>query len=565
MNARLDLAPSLPAAVPNALDASAVPDVSLATTPPSAPQAAQPVPPVSDAAWDRWPVHEAMRLGVVLARTAQPDGAAAWTALTPAPDDDLLRAAVQRRLPRGARLHWQAVTPGELAAWLAAGEQAYAAMAGIEGAAGGDSVLRAEGAELSIQSITGQSSPVVKLLDATLFDALKAQASDLHLESTAQGMAIRYRLDGVMEKVGEVPTREMAEQLVSRLKVMAELDIGERRLPQDGRFKRRIATGSGSSSGTGSAAGEREVDFRVSIMPTSFGEDAVVRLLDRSKLAEDRAGLTLAGLGFDAADVQQILRLAAQPYGMLLVTGPTGSGKTTTLYAVIAQTQDGRDKLITIEDPVEYQLPGVVQIPVNEKKGLTFARGLRSILRHDPDRVMVGEIRDAETAQIAAQAALTGHLVLTTVHANSSFDVIGRFMHMGLDLYNVVAALNGVVAQRLMRKLCTACAQPWQPQPADLKAAGLPLDAGARGEGRFMRAVGCPACRHSGYRGRRAVAEILLMDDTLRDLIVQRQSLAAIKAHARASGTRLLREAALAAVLRGESTLEELNRVTLVD
>lgn len=504
--------------------------------------------------WDTWPVHEAMRLGVVLARDESVDPPR-WLALTPTPDDDLLRAAVQRRLPRGERVHWQAIAPDELARWLAEGEQAYAAMAGFDGGEAITATAAAQGVELSIQSITTQSSPVVKLLDATLFDALKAQASDLHLESTAQGMVIRYRLDGVMEKVGEVPTREMAEQLVSRLKVVAELDIGERRLPQDGRFKRRINTGSG----------ERDVDFRVSIMPTSFGEDAVVRLLDRGKLAEDRAGLTLQGLGFDADDIDHILRLAAKPYGMLLVTGPTGSGKTTTLYAVIAQTQDGRDKLITIEDPVEYQLPGVVQIPVNEKKGLTFARGLRSILRHDPDRVMVGEIRDAETAQIAAQAALTGHLVLTTVHANSSLDVIGRFMHMGLDLYNVVAALNGVVAQRLMRKLCMQCAQSWRPAPSDLKAAGLPLDVDRDGRGRFMRAVGCPACRHSGYRGRRAIAEILVMDDVLRDLIVQRQALTAIKAHARASGTRMLRDAAVACVLRGESTLEELNRVTLVD
>jgi general secretion pathway protein E len=334
---------------------------------------------------------------------------------------------------------------------------------------------------------------------------------------------------------------------------MAELDIGERRLPQDGRFKLRVQQ---SNEG-----GLRDVDFRVSIMPSSFGEDAVLRILDRSRLSSEAQALSLEGLGFDADDAQVVRRLARKPYGMLLVTGPTGSGKTTTLYAVVQEINDGTDKIITIEDPVEYQLGGVVQIPVNEKKGLTFARGLRSILRHDPDRVMVGEIRDAETAQIASQAALTGHLVLSTIHANNVFDVVGRFMHMGVDLYNMVSALNGVVAQRLMRKLCTHCAVPWQPGVADLRAAQLPLDT----HGHFFKAVGCAHCRGTGYRGRKAVSEILLMDDTLRDLIVTRASLIKVKAHARASGTRLLREAALASVQRGESTLDELNRVTLVE
>jgi len=356
--------------------------------------------------------------------------------------------------------------------------------------------------------------------------------------------------------VGDIGSREVAEQLVSRLKVMAELDIGERRLPQDGRFKLRV-----QQSASAGEAGVREVDFRVSIMPSSFGEDAVLRILDRSRLAAEQQALSLEGLGFEADDAAVVRRLARKPYGLLLVTGPTGSGKTTTLYAVVQEINDGADKIITIEDPVEYQLGGVVQIPVNEKKGLTFARGLRSILRHDPDRVMVGEIRDAETAQIASQAALTGHLVLSTIHANNVFDVVGRFMHMGVDLYNMVSALNGVVAQRLMRKLCTHCAQPCEPPASDLHAAQLPLDA----KGRFMRAVGCAHCRGTGYRGRQAIAEILLMDDTLRDLIVARAPLTQVKAHARASGTRLLREAALAAVLRGESTIDELNRVTLVE
>jgi general secretion pathway protein E len=367
-----------------------------------------------------------------------------------------------------------------------------------------------------------------------------------------------------MLEVGQVSTREVAEQLISRLKVMAELDIGERRLPQDGRFKLRVKLGGETPAERGDVQ-LREVDFRVSIMPSSHGEDAVLRILDRTHLSDNDAALSLEGLGFDADDAAQVRRLAAKPYGMLLVTGPTGSGKTTTLYAVVQEINHGQDKIITIEDPVEYQLAGVVQIPVNEKKGLTFARGLRSILRHDPDRVMVGEIRDAETAQIASQAALTGHLVLSTIHANNVFDVVGRFMHMGVDLYNMVSALNGVVAQRLMRRLCVHCAQPWQPQPHDLKQAMVPLDLPGLHDAHFMRAVGCPHCRGTGYAGRKAISEVLLMDDTLRDLIVSRASLVKIKAHARASGTRLLRESALACVRRGESSLDELNRVTLAE
>lgn len=499
--------------------------------------------------WAVWPLAKAMRLRVIVARDAQ----AQWCALTPDLDDVLLRDAVARAVP--SALAWRHVDEETLSLLLAQGEQDFEARGALLTVE--DAASPSEGASathlLTVDTISRQTSPVIKLLDATLFDALKAQASDLHMESTASGMVIRHRLDGVMRHVGDVGSREVAEQLVSRLKVMAELDIGERRLPQDGRFKLRVLQSVDE--------GLRDVDFRVSIMPSSFGEDAVLRILDRSRLSAQADVLSLEGLGFDADDAAVVRRLARKPYGMLLVTGPTGSGKTTTLYAVVQEINDGTDKIITIEDPVEYQLGGVVQIPVNDKKGLTFARGLRSILRHDPDRVMVGEIRDAETAQIASQAALTGHLVLSTIHANNVFDVVGRFMHMGVDLYNMVSALNGVVAQRLMRKLCPQCAQPWQPAASDLKAAQLPLDT----HGHFHRAVGCPACRHTGYRGRRAVSEVLLMDDTLRDLIVSRASLIKIKAHARASGTRLLREAALACVLRGESTLDELNRVTLVE
>jgi general secretion pathway protein E len=507
--------------------------------------------------WQHWPLVQALRLRVVAGQDAQGQ----WWALTDNETTDVqLREAVSRRV--AAPLHWQRIGTDQLDALLAQGEASYQARGSLQEAGDDLDALRAlddsRVHELSLEAINRQSSSLIRLLDATLFDALKAQASDLHMESTPSGMLIRHRLDGVMHEVDTVNTREVAEQLISRLKVMAELDIGERRLPQDGRFKLRVKLGPAE-------AAQREVDFRVSIMPSSHGEDAVLRILDRSHLSEGDAALSLEGLGFDATDAEQVRRLAGKPYGMLLVTGPTGSGKTTTLYAVVQEINTGQDKIITIEDPVEYQLGGVVQIPVNEKKGLTFARGLRSILRHDPDRVMVGEIRDAETAQIASQAALTGHLVLSTIHANNVFDVVGRFMHMGVDLYNMVSALNGVVAQRLMRCLCTHCAQPWQPEPHELKLAMVPLDTQGLHGARFMRAVGCSHCRCTGYAGRQAIAEVLWMDDTLRDLIVSRASLVKIKAHARASGTRLLRESGLACVLRGESSLDELNRVTLAE
>ena len=436
--------------------------------------------------------------------------------------------------------------PDDLAAYLLQQESVQQAMQEMQhgdGVPGLDQSIE----DISLIRISEDSSPVVKLVNSTIYDALKFQASDIHLECDVASLVIKYRVDGVLVQAGQVQGLAMAEQIISRIKVMADLDIAERRIPQDGRFKVRVKGA--------------EIDFRVSIMPNIFGEDAVLRLLDRRALTEAAQALRLESLGLNEDAIEQIRRLAAKPHGMLLVTGPTGSGKTTTLYAAITEINTGRDKIVTIEDPVEYRLPRVLQIPVNEKKGLTFARGLRSILRHDPDRVMVGEIRDAETAQIASQAALTGHLVLSTIHANNVFDVVGRFMHMGLDLYNVVSALNGVVAQRLMRKLCTHCARPWQPQASDLKAAMLPLDT----HGQFREAVGCPQCRGTGYRGRKAISEILLMDDTLRDLIVSRASLIRIKAHARSSGTRLLRESALACVLRGESTLDELNRVTLAE
>jgi general secretion pathway protein E len=376
-------------------------------------------------------------------------------------------------------------------------------------------------AEISLEAISNSDSAVIRLVDSTLFDAFRANASDIHLETTPDGLAIKYRIDGVLSTIGQVQGAAMAEQVVSRVKVMAELDIAERRVPQDGRFKVRVKA--------------RDVDVRVSIMPSSFGEDAVLRILDRRSLAAEHSALTLEQLGF-TEDIRGRLReLATQPYGMLLVTGPTGSGKTTTIYAVLTEVNRGLDKIVTIEDPVEYRLPGVLQIPVNEKKGLTFARGLRSILRHDPDRIMVGEIRDPETAEIAVQSALTGHLVYTTVHANNVYDVIGRFMHMGIDLYNFVSAVNGIVAQRLVRVFCRDC-----------------------------RSAGCAACRGTGFRGRKAIAELLLMDDDMRELIVARAPARRIKETARAQGTRSLRDAALDLVHAGETTLDEINRVTFV-
>ncbi|MFP5410789.1 MAG: GspE/PulE family protein, partial [Gammaproteobacteria bacterium] len=393
----------------------------------------------------------------------------------------------------------------DILAWLHRLEGDLRAMDGVVGeAATGPSGEKVE--EISLKAIGEDASPVVKLVHSTLYDALAAGASDIHLENDAQGIAIKYRIDGVLNLIAQSAGREMAEQVISRIKVMAELDIAERRVPQDGRFKVLMRG--------------REIDLRVSIMPGVFGEDAVLRILDRQQLADELRGISLEGLGFAGDDLALVRKLAREPYGMFLVTGPTGSGKTTTLYAAISEINTGQDKIITIEDPVEYQLAGILQIPVNEKKGLTFARGLRSILRHDPDKIMVGEIRDAETAQIAVQSALTGHLVFTTVHANNVFDVIGRFMHMGVDPYSFVSALNGILAQRLVRVTCTHCAEPVTPPAELLEASGL-LPAAVAGWD-FRAGRGCGHCRGSGYRGRRAIAEMMLLNDEIRELISTR-------------------------------------------
>ncbi|MCL2021806.1 MAG: GspE/PulE family protein [Betaproteobacteria bacterium] len=434
--------------------------------------------------------------------------------------------------------------PGDIQAYLAQQEHQMRAMDGVDvqtHKAGSDEVA----AIITLTSIRDDTSPVVKLVNSTLYDALKLRASDIHLECDANCLHVSYRIDGVLVPITEVPGQEMSEQVISRIKVMAELDIAERRIPQDGRFKVRVNM--------------RELDFRVSVMPNIHGEDAVLRLLDRQSLAEEAHALRLDHLGLDSYTMAAIRKLAAKPHGMLLVTGPTGSGKTTTLYAAITEIHTGRDKIITIEDPVEYRLPRVLQIPVNEKKGLTFARGLRSILRHDPDKIMVGEIRDGETAQIAIQAALTGHLVFTTVHANNVYDVLGRFLHMGVDVYSFASALNGIVAQRLLRVNCPHCATDIQPDAEALRQAGLDMD---KVQGwRFKAGQGCGNCRGVGYKGRKAVAEVLILNDGLRELIVGRAPISALKEHAREAGLRALERTAMELVACGETTLEEVLRV----
>lgn len=436
----------------------------------------------------------------------------------------------------------------DIAAWLAKQESGLRAMESLvatqdNAQSNGETVE-----ELSYRGISEDASPVVKFVNSTIFDALRADASDIHLESTSGGMVIKYRVDGVLSAVGTVATVELAEQTISRIKVMSELDISERRIPQDGRFRVSLQG--------------RMIDLRVSIIPSIHGEDAVLRILDKQSLSDQMKGLQLTSLGFDESIAKLLRRLASEPYGMMLVTGPTGSGKTTTLYAAISEINHGTEKIVTIEDPVEYQLPGVLQIPVNEKKGLTFARGLRSILRHDPDKIMVGEIRDSETAQIAIQSALTGHLVFTTVHANNVFDVIGRFMHMGIDMYSLVSALNGVLAQRLLRVNCPHCSETIQPEPELLAVSGLrPEDVK---DWNFKAGAGCGHCRGSGYKGRKAIAEVLNLNDEIRELIIARAPIRTLKVAAQANGTRYLRESALDLVRKGETTLIEINRVTFV-
>ncbi|WP_019450090.1 GspE/PulE family protein [Cupriavidus sp. BIS7] len=404
-------------------------------------------------------------------------------------------------------------------------------------------------AGISLASLAQDASPVVRLVNSTLYDALRMGASDIHLETTHDGLAVRYRIDGVLLHAASVPGLDTAEQSISRIKVLAELDIAERRIPQDGRFK---ATVQG-----------REIDFRVSVMPSIHGEDAVLRVLDKRR--DDNAGgrLSLERLGHDAATVAAIRAIAAMPHGLLLVTGPTGSGKSTTLYAALSELDNGEAKIITIEDPVEYELAGVLQIPVNDRKGLTFARGLRSILRHDPDKILVGEIRDGETAAIAVQAALTGHLVLTSVHANGALSVVDRFLHMGITPHSLAESLIGVVAQQLVRTLCPHCMQDATATDDLLRHSGL-----ARTDitdWHLRAACGCEHCHGTGYRGRRAVAEVLRLDDGIRDAILRQAPSGELRALARQAGFVSLRRAALTLVAQGVTSLQEANRVTIAE
>jgi len=463
------------------------------------------------------------------------------------PFNEEVQAWAEQRIAR--LFSWQLAGRADVTAYLSRHEDTLRTMDELVSGDEKEKVERQDVEHLSFKSIAEDTSPVVKLVHSTMYDALKAEASDIHLETGPDGLVIKYRIDGVMSTVGLAASAEMAEQVISRIKVMSELDIAERRVPQDGRFKVAVRG--------------HEVDFRVSIMPSIFGEDAVLRILDKKALSDQMKGLRLDHLGFDEHSITQIRRLSNEPYGMVLVTGPTGSGKTTSLYAAISEINLGLDKIITIEDPVEYQLPGVLQIPVNEKKGLTFVRGLRSILRHDPDKIMVGEIRDSETAQIAVQSALTGHLVFTTVHANNAFDVIGRFMHMGVDPYSFVSAMNGIVAQRLVRMSCPACKAEIHPDAQLLADSGLTAEVAATMH--FQAGSGCGQCRGTGYKGRKAICEILQLNDEIRELIVARQPTRLVREAARKNGTRFLREVAIEAVARGETTLQEINRVTLVN
>ncbi len=405
---------------------------------------------------------------------------------------------------------------------------------------------------ISIDRLTGEGdSPIIRLVDTTIFTALQRRASDIHIETQDDSVHIKFRIDGVLTQAMPPISREHHSTIISRIKVMSELDISERRVPQDGRF--RVKYGNP----------ERPIDFRVSIMPSIHGEDAVLRVLDKESMSEKFHQLVLDVVGFDEDDLRKFRRYIKEPYGMVLVTGPTGSGKTTTLYAAINEIKTDEDKIITIEDPVEYQIRGITQIPVNEKKGLTFARGLRSILRHDPDKIMVGEIRDTETAQIAIQSALTGHLVFTTVHANNVVDVIGRFLNMGVEPYNFVSALNCILAQRLVRLICNACRQPVS-YPADvLEASGLDPEQWSRVS--FYEGLGCIECAGTGFRGRSAIHELLDLSDRIREMILLKKPTSEIRRAARDEGMRFLRESALDKVRLGLTTLKEINKVTFIE
>ncbi len=392
-------------------------------------------------------------------------------------------------------------------------------------------------------------SPIIKLVDTILYNAMESRSSDIHIETRERDVQVKFRIDGALYAKVDPIDISFHQTLISRIKVMSELDIAERRIPQDGRFRVRYKG--------------RTVDFRVSIMPTIFGEDAVIRILDKEQINESFKNLDLDVVGFDPEDVSRFRLYIKEPYGMVLVTGPTGSGKTTTLYAALNEIRNDEDKIITIEDPVEYQLRGVAQIAVNEKKGLTFARGLRSILRHDPDKIMVGEIRDNETAQIAINSALTGHLVFTTVHANNVLDVLGRFLNMGVEAYQFVSALNCVLAQRLVRNICAHCKRPTKVSRVLLEESGL--DPSLEHTHTFYEGIGCIECGGTGYKGRTAICELLDLSDHIREMILEKRPTSEIKKAAREEGMRFLRESAVEQVMAGVTTLREINKVTFVE
>jgi type IV pilus assembly protein PilB len=405
---------------------------------------------------------------------------------------------------------------------------------------------------LSIDKLTAADSdiaPVIKLVDTTIFNALERRASDIHIESRDQEVAIKYRIDGVLHYAMPPIAKDWHSTIISRIKVMSELDIAERRVPQDGRFRVRYKN--------------RLIDFRVSIMPTIYGEDAVLRVLDKESMSEKFAKLSLEVVGFSESDLVKFRRYISEPYGMVLVTGPTGSGKTTTLYAALSEIKNDEDKIITIEDPVEYQIKGITQIPVNEKKGLTFARGLRSILRHDPDKIMVGEIRDQETAQIAINSALTGHLVFTTVHANNVLDVLGRFLNMGVEPYNFVSALNCILAQRLVRVICDFCRKPVRYPDSYLVESGL--NPAEWRDVPMFEGPGCFECGGTGFRGRTAIHELLDLTERIREMILDKRPTSEIKRLSREEGMTFLRESALLKVKTGVTTLKEINKVTFIE
>jgi type II secretory ATPase GspE/PulE/Tfp pilus assembly ATPase PilB-like protein len=402
---------------------------------------------------------------------------------------------------------------------------------------------------LTVDRLTSDTSPVIRLVDSTVFTAIQRRASDIHIETGDDAVYVKYRIDGVLQPAMRPIAKEFHSPIISRIKVMAELDIAEKRVPQDGRFRMRMPG--------------KTIDFRVSIMPSVHGEDAVIRILDKESISEQFTELRLDILGFPEQELRRFRKYIREPYGMVLVTGPTGSGKTTTLYAALSEIWSVEDKVVTIEDPVEYQLRGITQIPINEKKGLTFARGLRSILRHDPDKIMVGEIRDPETAQIAIQSALTGHLVFTTVHANNVVDVLGRFLNMGVEPYQFVSALNCVLAQRLVRLICSHCKRPTKIEPKLLEESAL--DPALLLTHQFYEGAGCIECGGTGFKGRTAICELLDLSDRIREMILDRRPNSDVKKAAHEEGMRFLRESAIEKVLHGLTTLREINKVTFVE